>query len=179
MGINTGSNPITGVYVGAQRATGVYVGDVKVWPAGKPVEQIALDNSTGAQRAFRSLLTKYGEAYKTVSEVPFDIELTGVGSTTSMFRDCVALVSAPKIDTSNVLFMDYMFNGCSALTHVPPLDISRVNTCAYMFQNCSSLTDGNVHLMSKNGSKPYNRSQMISRSGLTREPFFLSDGTPF
>ena len=71
-----------------------------------------------------------------------------------------------------------MFSGCSSLTSVPDLDTSRVEFMDYMFFGCSSLTDGNVRLIRKDKTKPASRSNMIDKSGLTREPFYLPDGTP-
>ena len=180
----------------------LYVGGsppVKVWPTSGSV-QITLGTGFQARDQLRSALTARGLDYQTVTEIPFDIELVGTGSTWSMFhgcsslttvpemdtssvtnmsnmfRNCSALTHVPAMDTSSVTNMTHMFNNCSALTHVPDMDTSLVTNMAQMFYNCSALTDGNVRLFGKhpNVSTTY----MISGSGLTREPFYDTDGNP-
>ncbi|NEJ47636.1 BspA family leucine-rich repeat surface protein, partial [Rhizobium leguminosarum] len=79
---------------------------------------------------------------------------------------------------NNVTTMSEMFFGCSSLVSVPDLDTSKVTSVSSMFRSCSSLKDGRVRLIRPTRTKPSNRTNMIINSGLTREPFFLPDGTP-
>lgn len=163
---------------------------VKVWPT---VVQITLGPGYEAQTQFRAALADYGLDFQSVTEIPFDIELVGSGATAGMFWGCESLTTAPEMDTSNVTDMQYMFWNCSSLTHVPEVDTSQVTRmdgmfghCSsltnvpdlytakvtnmdYLFYGCESLTDGNALLM---GRHPYvTTADMITDSGLTREPF--------
>lgn len=154
MAVNIGNAPLKAAYVGATPLKAIYVGSKQVWTS-KPTE--VLPNRTadyGTRDDFRALLTKYGLDYTTVRELPFNL------------------------DTSQVTNMHSMFEGCSSLVSVPDLDTSQVTNMNNMLFNCSSLKDGNVRLIRPNGTKPSQRLSMIAYSGLTREPFFLPDGTP-
>ena len=110
---------------------------VKVWPT---VVQITLGTFSEAQSQLRAALSDYGLDYRTVTEIPFGIELVGTGSAHGMFWDCSSLTTVPEMDTSNVTDMSYMFYGCSSLTHAPDMDTGNVTDMSYMFQGCSSLT---------------------------------------
>ena len=188
------------VYVGSTPVTAVYVGAEKIWPTRETV-QITLGTGYEARDQLRAALTDRSLDYQTVTEIPFDIELVGTGSAhnmfrdcfalthapdmdtgqvtymRSMFRDCFALTHAPAMDTSSVTDMGYMFRGCSALTYVPAMDTSQVTDTIYMFWNCSALTDGNVRLIGRHPQ--VDTTGMIVNSGLTREPFYTTDGQPW
>ncbi|MDK8794248.1 BspA family leucine-rich repeat surface protein [Corynebacterium sp. MSK041] len=127
---------------------------------------------------FRRKLEEYGENYWTVATLPFKLDTSQVTNMESMFYGCSSLTSVPEMDTSQVTNMESMFYGCSSLTQVPEMDTSQVTNMRAMFDGCSSLTDGNVKLIRKDGTKPSSRTYMIAGSGLTREPFFMPDGTP-
>lgn len=166
----------------------------------REVVQITLGTGNETRDALRAALADRDMAYATITEIPFDIELAGSGSARNMFRDCRTLTHVPGMDTSNVTDMRSMFNGCrtlthvpdmdtsnvtdmgymfqncSALTHVPDMDTSNVTNMGYMFRNCSSLTDGSVRLIGKHPN--VNTVNMITGSGLTREPFFDINGNP-
>ena len=228
--------------------------DIYVW--GMPPDemrgwetvQITLGTGSQTRDQLRAALADRGLDYRTVIEIPFDIELVGSGSAQDMFNGCASLTTVPDMDTSRVTNMSYMFSGCSSLTTVPDMDTSRVtimggmfsgcsslttvpdmdssqvtnmsymfNQCAslttvpdmdtsrvtnmiamfqscsslthvpdmdtsqvtnmsYMFNNCSSLTDGNVRLIGKHPDVTKN--SLISSSGLTREPFYDTNGNP-
>lgn len=136
----------------------------------KPVEvMFRTPGSWEARDWLRGKLEEYGENYETVTELPFDIDSSGTVGMHAMFSGCAALKTVPMLDTSNVTNMNNMFRGCSSLTSVPQMDTSQVTDMEYMFNGCSSLTDGNVTLtVKREGASTYN---MISGSGLTREPF--------
>lgn len=154
MPVNIGSINLKAAYVGSTPLKAIYVGSQQVWTS-KPTEVLPNNTSLyGARDNFRALLAKYGLDYKTVRELPFNL------------------------DTSQVTNMSYMFDGCSSLVSVPDLNTGQVTNTSYMFYNCSSLKDGNVRLIRSDGTKPSSRTGMISGSGLTREPFFLPNGTP-
>lgn len=166
----------------------------------REVVQITLGAGTEANVQLRATLSGRGLDYQTVTEIPFEIELVGSGSARGMFNGCSSLTYVPDMDTSNVTYMGYMFDGCSSLTHapamdtssvtsmyrmflgcsslsyVPDMDTSSVTNMRNMFQYCSSLTDGNVRLIGRHPS--VSTTAMISGSGLTREPFFDTNGNP-
>lgn len=154
MPVNVGSINLKAAYVGSTPLKAIYVGSQQVWTS-KPIEVLpANTNNTSTRDYFRALLTNYGLNHITVTELPFNLDTSQVTSMSYMFYDCLSLVSVPDLDTSKVTNMNFMFSGCS------------------------SLKDGNVRLIRPGGTKPSNRASMISDSGLTREPFFLPDGTP-
>ena len=169
--------------------------------SGKPVEVMPpTPNWYDAQDWLLGRLTEYGEDYRTVEELPFEIDSSQVTNMSGMFHSCSSLTSVPDMDTSQVTNMNTMFFGCSSLTSVPDMDTSQVTNMSGMFQGCSSLTsvpdmhtsnasdvsrmfygcspltDGNVRLIGKRtGVNTYG---MIAQSGLTREPFYDSSGQP-
>ena len=174
------------MHIDGKKVTAMYWGGLKIREAwyegervfsGKPVEVMPPTPGTDDARDWlRAKLTEYGEDYRTVTEIPFEIDTGEATTMRRMFRDCSSLTTAPPMDTSNVTNMYEMFYGCSSLTTVPDMHTSQVTTMSYMFQKCSSLTDGNVRLIGKNSS--VRTALMISGSGLTREPFYDSSGRP-
>ena len=199
MALTVGSTPVKKVYVGSTPVQSVYVGSQKVWSA-KEVVQIPLGSSWDAQMALRDILSARGLSYRTITELPFDIELVGTGTVDNlfdgfralksvpamntsqvtnmeaMFSGCSALTTVPAMNTSQVTSMYNMFNGCSALTSVPAMDTSQVTNATRMFYNCAALTDENVRCIGKNPS--VDAMSMIDRSGLTKEPFYATDRLP-
>lgn len=184
------------------RSVSLYVGGnppTKVWPTRDTV-QITLGSGYEARDQFRAALTARGLNYETITEIPFDIELVGTGTTMGMFSNCLSLTSVPAMDTSqvtnmlvmfagcealttvpdmdtsSVTSMSSMFEGCSALTYVPDIYTAQVTDTSYMFFFCTSLTDGNVRLIGRNPN--VSTENMIGGSGLTREPWYNADGTP-
>ena len=224
VGLNVGDAPVTAVYVGSTPVTAVYVGAEKVWPTIEVV-QITLGTGYQARNQFRAALTERGLSYQTVTEIPFEIELVGTGSTNymfygcssltsvpvmdtssvtnmsfmfslcpllttvpdmdtsqvtnmnAMFYECASLTHVPDMDTSSVTNMSFMFDACPSLTHVPDMATGQVTDMRYMFQNCSALTDGNVRLIGRHPD--VDTAGMIDGSGLTREPFYTTDGQPW
>lgn len=143
----------------------------------KPVEVMpAMTRSYDAQKWLRTKLTEYGENYKTVKEIPFAIDAGEATGLEFMFSECSSLTTAPWMDTSNATAMRAMFRGCSSLTAVPDMRTAQVTDTAYMFYNCEKLTDGNVRLIGKHPQA--DTKLMIGGSGLTREPFYDSNGRP-
>ena len=50
------------------------------------------------------------------------------------------LIYAPKVDTSNITYMDGMFDSCTSLQFIPLLNTQNANNMRSMFWNCTSLT---------------------------------------
>ena len=175
VGLNVGNLPVRQVYVGSTPVTAVYVGAEKIWPT-TDVVQITLGTGRQARDQLRATLSARGMDYRTVTEIPFDIELVGTGSTMNMFYDCAALTHAPVMDTSQVTNMGNMFFNCSLLTSVPDMDTAQVTNVGSMFFGCASLTDGNVRLIGRHPQ--VDTAFMIDGSGLTRLPFFDAAGNP-
>ena len=150
------------MHIDGKKATAMYWGGRKIREAwyegkrmfsGKPVEVMPpMPGAYDARDWLRAKLTEYGEDYRTVEEIPFEI------------------------DSSQVTNMSQMFRGCSSLTTVPDMDTRNVTSMSDMFRGCSSLTDGNVRLIGKHTGVSTVR--MIQDSGLTREPFYDSSGRP-
>ena len=109
------------------------------------------------------------------------------------FQGCTSLTTV-QMDTGNVIYMDRMFAGCTSLTAVSDLAGGKAKTLQAMFQGCVKLTDGNVRIIGKvpaseifvhdpagggviRVNTPYTEG-MITDSGLTREPFYDTEGNP-
>ena len=105
-----------------------------------------------------------------------DMDTSNVTNMSAMFSECSSLTHVPDLDTSSVTNMSYMFSDCSSLTHVPDLDTSNVTDMYVMFYGCAALTDGNVRLIGRHPD--VDTMSMITDSGLTREPFYDTDGNP-
>ena len=105
-----------------------------------------------------------------------DMDTSGVTNMHGMFYNCAALTSAPDMDTSQVTDMGGMFYNCAALTTVPDLDTGQVMYTDEMFWGCMSLTDGNVRLIGRHPQ--VDTTNMIYGSGLTRLPFYDTNGNP-
>ena len=145
--------------------------------SGKPVEVMPPTSGMyGARNWLREKLTEYREDYRTVEEIPFEIDSSQATTMREMFYGCSSLTTVPVMDTSQVTDMRSMFRGCSSLTTVPAMDTGQVTDMSHMFRNCSSLTDGNVRLIGKHPRVA--TTSMIDNSGLTREPFYNSSGQP-
>ena len=191
---------VTAMYWGGRKIREAWYEGERVF-SGKPVEVMPpTSGGYGARDWLRAKLTEYGESYRTVTEIPFGIDtgessnldymFSGCSSLTTvpamdtsqavsmdyMFSDCSSLTTVPAMDTSQAVSMGYMFSGCSSLTTVPAMDTSSVTRMWYMFYGCSSLTDGNVRLIGR--SRNVDTYEMITGSGLTREPFYDTSGRP-
>ncbi|MDN6440477.1 MAG: DUF285 domain-containing protein [Acidipropionibacterium jensenii] len=173
MALNVGSLPVAGVYAGSTEVQKVYVGAVLVWENRETVT-ITGTSGTQARDSFRAALSARGLDYGTVTEIPFLLDTSNVTNMDSMFYNCKALTSVPDMNTSNVTDMYRMFYGCSSLTSVQDMDTSNVTVMYRMFQNCKALTDGNVRCIGKKIG--VNTSNMIHSSGLTRLPFYDTNG---
>ena len=176
MTVYFGDKKITAMYWGGQKIREAWYGGQRVF-SGKPVE--VMPPTPGwydARDWLRAKLTEYGEDYRTVQELPFEIDAGESSNLDSMFRGCSSLTTVPDMDASQVTDMQSMFNGCSSLTTVPDMDTGQVTIMSDMFRGCSSLTDGNVRLIGKRTGVSTTR--MIQDSGLTREPFYDSSGRP-
>ena len=108
-----------------------------------------------------------------LTSVP-DMNTSNVMNMSSMFSRCSSLTSVPDMDTHNVTDMYYMFYNCSSLTSVPDMNTSNVTRTSNMFQNCKALTDGNVRCIGKKFG--VTTSNMITNSGLTKLPFYDTNG---
>ena len=108
-----------------------------------------------------------------LTSVP-DMDTSNVTDMSNMLYYCFKLTSAPDMYTSNVTNMFNMFSDCSSLTSVPDMDTASATNMSYMFYNCKVLTDGNVRLVGKKSG--VNTSYMILDSGLTRLPFYDTNG---
>ena len=152
MSMHIDGKKVTAMYWGGRKIREAWYEGQRVF-SGRPVE--VMPPTPGADDArdwLRAKLTEYGEDYRTVEEIPFEID-TG--------------------ESSN---LDSMFRGCSSLTTVPDMDTSQVTSMYDMFRGCSALTDGNVRLIGKHPR--VDTARMIQNSGLTREPFYDSSGQP-
>ena len=176
MTVYFGDKKIKEMYWAGQKIREAWYGGERVF-SGKPVEVMPpMPGTYDARNWLRAKLTEYGEDYRTVTEIPFEIDTGQVTNMREMFRDCSSLTTVPEMDTSQVTTMRTMFRDCSSLTTVPDMDTSQVTDMADMFRGCSSLTDGNVRLIGKHPGAITVR--MIQDSGLTREPFYDSSGRP-
>ena len=202
MSMHIDGKKITAMYWAGQKIREAWYEGQRVFSGSKPVEVMPPISGSGwgVRDWLRSKLEEYGENYKTVTEIPFEIDtgeatsmsymfyscssLTSVPemntsqvtTMNSMFYSCSSLTTAPAMDTSQVTDMNSVFYGCSSLTTVPDMHTSNASDVRRMFYGCSSLTDGNVRLIGKHPVvKTYG---MITQSGLTRQPFYDSSGQP-
>ena len=178
------------IYVDNQKARDLYfqgkkikeawADDVQVFAATKR-QLTGFEVYTGTISAhmwLRGILEEYGENYRTVMEIPFKIDSSKATFFNYMFSGCASLRSVPDLDTSNGNSFVGMFSGCASLRSVPDLDTSNGRIFSEMFRTCVSLKDGNVRLIRKDGKLPLIRTNMITASGLTREPFYDRNGRP-
>ena len=105
-----------------------------------------------------------------------DLDTSQATNLSYMFYGCSSLTTVPDLDTIQATDLPGMFYGCSSLTTVPDLETSQATDLSDMFADCSALTDGNVRCI---GRHPYaDTFGMITGSGLTREPFYDTNGNP-
>ena len=202
MSMHIDGKKITAMYWAGQKIREAWYEGQRVFSGSKPVEVMPPISGSGwdVRDWLRSKLEEYGENYKTVTEIPFEIDTGEATSMSYMFYSCSSLTSVPEMDTSQVTTMRSMFYNCSKLTQVPDMDTSQVTDMSSMFYSCSSLTavpdmhtsnasdvrrmfygcssltDGNVRLIGKHPVvKTYG---MITQSGLTRQPFYDVNGQP-
>ena len=176
MSMHIDGKKITEMYWGGQKIREAWYEGERVF-SGKPVEVMPpTSGGYDAQDWLQAKLTEYGENYRTVEEIPFEIDTSQVTNMGDMFDGCSSLIAVPLMDTSQVTNMYGMFSRCSSLTTVPDMDTSQVTNMYDMFRGCSALTDGNVRLIGKHPG--VNTARMIQNSGLTREPFYDINGQP-
>ena len=182
MAINLAGQAIQDVRVAGVQAQRVMLGTgttaVEVWSAAPPLPVVAITGTSGytSQTQFRAACTQYGVNYQTVQELPFLLDTSSARSLAYMFQGCSSLTSAPGLNISTATNLSYMFQNCSSLTTVPDLDTSKAVSLVGMFAGCSSLTDGNVRCIGRHPSA--NTTNMIVSSGLTRLPFYDTNGNP-
>ena len=176
MSMHIDGKKVAAMYWGGRKIREAWCEGQRVF-SGKPVEVMPpTPNWYDAQDWLQAKLTEYGENYRTVTEIPFEIDTSQVTNMGDMFDGCSSLITVPDMDTSQVTDMAAMFSRCSSLTTVPDMDTSQVTNMYDMFRGCSALTDGNVRLIGKHPG--VNTARMIQGSGLTREPFYDSSGRP-
>ena len=200
MSMHIDGKKVTAMYWGGRKIREAWYEGQRVF-SGKPVEVMPpTSGGYDAQDWLQAKLTEYGENYRKVEEIPFEIDTSQATNMVDMFDGCSSLIAVPPMDTSQVTNMYGMFSRCSSLTTVPPMDTSQVTDMAAMFSRCSSLTtvpdmdtsqvtnmydmfrgcsaltDGNVRLIGKHPG--VNTARMIQNSGLTREPFYDINGQP-
>ena len=156
MAINLSGQAIQDVRVAGVQAQRVMLGTgsaaVEVWAAVPTVTLTTAGGVLGPYNQFRAALADYGVDFETMTELPF------------------------QLDVSKTFNLSDLFFGCSALAVIPDLHVAHVTNAGYMFYGCSSLTDGNVRLIGKHPS--VNTNFMLTGSGLTREPFYDTNGNP-
>ena len=64
---------------------------------------------------------------------------SGANAWTNAFRNCTSLTSFPRVDTTNVIFMNSTWRGCTAMTSFPLLDTSSVQNITSAWYDCTSL----------------------------------------
>lgn len=183
------------------------VGEARVWDGRwktvyTSIETVVITATSGTQARdqLRAALSARGLDYRTVTELPFLLDVSEATNLGGMFWGCTALREVPAMDTAHITHMGSMFSECEALVTIPPLDTSSLFNAAYMFEGCTALTsvpdmqtsnltnakhmfdntpelrNGEVRLI---GMHPeVTTTNMIRGSGLTREPFYTPDGSP-
>lgn len=115
--------------------------------------------------------------------LPFTIDMRSCIKANYMFSNFSALKEV-EIQWAPWQTRSYesMFHMCTSLERVNDLDLtfSGVPTdFSEMFYGCESLTDGNVRIIiNPSLVSKYTATDMITGSGLTRKPFFDSQGNP-
>ena len=175
MAVRRGTATPSKVYRGTVPVQKVMRGTVEVWSA-KPTVTITGTSGYTSRDQFRAACTQYGVNYQTVRELPFLLDTSQATNLSYMFRDCSSLTTVPGLDTSKATNLSFMFWYCSSLTSVPDLTTGQALSLESVFRNCSSLTDGNVRCIGRHPSA-YTTS-MITGSGLTRLPFYDTNGNP-
>ena len=116
MSMHIDGKKVTAMYWGGLKIREAWYGGERVF-SGKPVEVMPPTPGTyDARDWLRAKLTEYGEDYRTVEEIPFEIDSSQVTNMFNMFRGCSSLTTVPDMHTRNATSMYDMFRGCSALT---------------------------------------------------------------
>ena len=140
MSMHIDGKKITAMYWAGQKIREAWYEGQRVF-SGRPVEVMPpTSGGYGARDWLRAKLAEYGEDYRTVEELPFEIDSSQVTNMSYMFYGCRALTTVPDMDTSQVTTMQSMFYNCRALTTVPDMDTSQVTDMQSMFYNCRALT---------------------------------------
>jgi len=130
---------------------GTGTGAVEVWST-MPIVTLTGTSTYDSMNQFRQACIDHGTTYSEVKILPFQLDISQTGIITGLFYDCSSLMQLPDMTTSHVTNMNNMF------------------------RNCASLTDGNVRLIGRHPS--VSTSYMITGSGLTRMPFYDTNGNP-
>lgn len=90
-----------------------------------------------------TMATLLPDTYQTITEVPFDINVSAMTSLQSLFALCGALQTLPKIyglDKIKPVKTTGMYWGCKALQAVPYIDTSKTTDMRLMYAACEALT---------------------------------------
>ena len=80
------------------------------------------------------------------------LNLNNVTVLSAMFYECASLRQAPELDTSKVTDISYMFYGCEMLEALPSYDTSKVTNIVYAFARCSSVVSTYSYNLSSTNS---------------------------
>ena len=91
MSMHIDGKKVTAMYWGGLKIREAWYGGERVF-SGKPVEVMPPTPGTyDARDWLRAKLTEYGEDYRTVEEIPFEIDSSQVTNMSNMFRGCSSL----------------------------------------------------------------------------------------
>lgn len=159
----------------------MYIGSTLVWDAGgdRPVVDIVGSTTqTSARNQMRAAVAGYGLDYQTVETLPFDVRFVESTNATNAFNGFSKLTVSPKIYAApgELIEARSMYRNCRSLEFVGDINTGGVVEAREMFLYNTSLLDGAVRLIGKHPN--VSTGNMLYGSGLTREPFYDTDGNP-
>ncbi|MGP5147161.1 BspA family leucine-rich repeat surface protein [Corynebacterium variabile] len=143
MSITINGSGVDSVHIDGETIGSIWVDGAQVWSSAPKREVVKINNAhgylSGPGGDLGAAIKAHGLDYKTMTELPFDLDTSGVTDMMNMFYGCAALKTIPEMDTSGVTDMRDMFKRCSSLESVPEMDTGNVYHAMSMFEGCSSL----------------------------------------
>lgn len=143
MPIYRGTQKVAAVYRGTVPVKKVMRGTAEVWSA-RPIVAITGTSGTVSRDQFRQACAAHGVDYTTMTEMPFDLDISQATSLANVFHNCSALESIE-------------------------LNTGHIDTFNYALWNCSSLTDDSVIFSGLKASAT--TTSMTVGTSLSRHPF--------
>jgi hypothetical protein len=73
------------------------------------------------------------------------INMSNVKNASMMFNKCYKLENIPNYDFSNVRYAGQAFYNCTALENIPQFNFGKLSSFSYMFGYCPNLTDTSLN----------------------------------
>lgn len=85
------------------------------------------------------MMDLYPDTYKSMTEIPYDIDYSKLTCADELFKGCSALKNIDNLDLSNAISANHCFDGCTELLSINGLKTPLLGSAEAMFYDCQKL----------------------------------------